>query len=105
MDCHEAKNYISLYIDEEISDNKAEELLQHTKECAACRQLLLDMEYLSRLLRAAGQSIMAAPAGFKDSIMQELGQKKASRLEFLKTIKEGWRRFSSRLKGRNHNPK
>jgi hypothetical protein len=48
---------------------------------------------------------MAAPAGFKDSIMQELGQKKASRLEFLKTIKEGWRRFSSRLKGRNHNPK
>jgi predicted anti-sigma-YlaC factor YlaD len=76
MDCHEAKNYISLYIDEEISDNKAEELLQHTRECAACRQLLLDMEHLSLLLRTAGQPIMAAPEGLKDSIMEELGHKK-----------------------------
>ena len=95
MDCHEAKNYISLYIDDEISDSIAEELLRHTEQCADCRQLLLDMEYLSTLLRASGRTIMAAPDGFKDSIMQELGQKKNSRLEFLKIIKEGWRRFSS----------
>lgn len=101
MDCHEAQNYISLYIDDEISDSMVDQLLRHTEQCADCRQLLLDMENLSALLRGSGQTIMAAPDGFKDSIMQELGQKKASRLEFLKTIKEGWRRFSSRLQGRN----
>lgn len=102
MDCHEAKNYLSLYIDDEISDSMAEELLRHTEQCADCRQLLRDMEYLSRLLRFSGQTIMAAPDGFRDSIMQELSQKKDSRLEpFLKIIKGGWRRLSSRLKGRN----
>lgn len=101
MDCHEAKNYISLYIDEEISAGKAGELLQHTEQCAHCRQMLLDMAYLSGLLRAAGQTIMAAPDGFKDSIMQELGQKKDSRLEpVVKIIKNGWKSLSSRLKGR-----
>jgi predicted anti-sigma-YlaC factor YlaD len=99
MDCHEAKNYISLYIDGEISDNKAEELLQHTRECIACRQLLLDMEHLSLLLRTAGQPIMAAPEGLKDSIMEELGHKKTSRLEpMMKLIKDGWKRLSNRIK-------
>jgi predicted anti-sigma-YlaC factor YlaD len=102
MDCHEAKNYISLYIDEEISDNKAEELLQHTKECATCRQLLLDMEFISRLLGAAGQSIMAAPEGFKYSIMEELGHKKGSRLEpVMKLMKDSWKRLSSRINRHN----
>ncbi|NLO21514.1 MAG: zf-HC2 domain-containing protein [Syntrophomonadaceae bacterium] len=98
MDCHEAKNYISLYIDEEIADSMADQLLQHTEECAACRQLLLDMDYLSRLLEVAGQNITAAPDGFKDSIIQELGQNKGPLLEpILKIIQDGYKHLKSRF--------
>lgn len=102
MDCHEAKNYISSYLDEEISGGMADELFQHTEQCPDCRQLLLDLEYASKILQASGQTIMAAPDDFADSIMQQLGQKKESRLEpMVKIIKDGWKRLINRINRHN----
>ncbi len=72
MNCKEARNLISPYMDSELPDNAAEELLIHMQDCASCRQVYQEILDISKLCRSAGKIISPAPAGFKDAVMQRI---------------------------------
>ncbi len=93
MNCKEAKQFISPYMDGELSDVMTEELLFHLEECANCRQLYGEIAQISQLLSSAGQVITPAPEGFKDSVIQRISEKPGSRLAtILARLSRRWKK-------------
>ncbi|KUG02351.1 hypothetical protein ASZ90_020304 [hydrocarbon metagenome] len=78
MNCKEAKNFISPYMDGELEGNSALEFIAHLEECESCRQSYQEMVQISGLFRSAGKTIIPAPDGFKDSVMQRIAEKPGS---------------------------
>ena len=52
MDCHERQRQISILLDGELSDSKAEDLKDHCESCAQCKEVLDRMESLGANLGA-----------------------------------------------------
>ncbi len=96
MNCKEAKNLISPYMDGELSKIITEELLNHLEECQSCRQTYQEMVQISELFRSAGKIITPAPEGFKDSIMQRIAEKQgAGRSVVLARFSRGWKKVAA----------
>ncbi|MGI6435534.1 MAG: zf-HC2 domain-containing protein [Syntrophomonadaceae bacterium] len=70
MNCREARQSISPYLDG-VLDSKETLLVQlHLDGCQQCRADYRDQARLSELLRFMGKDIKPAPPGFKDAVMQ-----------------------------------
>ncbi|MGI6434103.1 MAG: zf-HC2 domain-containing protein [Syntrophomonadaceae bacterium] len=70
MNCREARQSISPYLDG-VLDSKETLLVQlHLDGCQQCRADYRDQVRLSELLRFMGKDIKPAPPGFKDAVMQ-----------------------------------
>ncbi len=96
MNCKEAKNLISPYMDGELSKSIAEELLNHLGECQGCQQTYQEMAQISELFRSAGKIITPAPEGFKDSVMQRIAEKQgAGQSVVLTRLKRSWKQMAA----------
>lgn len=70
MNCHEARESLSSYLDGELPAREREELEEHLERCEACRQELLEMEALVEICRSLGEEPL--PAGFQERLRARL---------------------------------
>ncbi len=96
MNCKEAKNFISPYMDGELEGNSALMFIAHLEECESCRQNYQEMMQISSLFRSAGKNIIPAPDGFKDSVMQRITEKPGTgRSAVLVRLKRSWKKMAA----------
>lgn len=69
MNCKEARQLISPYLDGMLEGQERMTVRQHLDHCSLCRENYRDLSQLSGMLRSMGKDIKPAPAGFADTVM------------------------------------
>jgi hypothetical protein len=96
MNCKEAKNYISPYMDGELDGSLAQEFAAHLEECESCHQSYQEMVQISRLFQSAGKNIIPAPEIFKDSVMDRIvGKSGHGRAGILVRLGRSWKQAAA----------
>lgn len=94
MNCNEAKELFSLWLDGEMNESERELFQFHLKQCASCRLELEQWEKISSALQELAKAEHSVPAGFSSSVMQLIHQEqaiksKSHRRQWAKTAKSG----------------
>jgi len=74
MNCREAQQLISPYLDGMLEGKEALQVQLHLEGCEHCRSDYQDLVQLSCWLRCMGKDILPAPAGLKDAVMATIQQ-------------------------------
>jgi anti-sigma factor RsiW len=74
MTCPEARNMISLYIDDELLPDERQGFVAHIETCQACREELTETEQLHGLFVVAPR--FDAPLGFAPRVLAQVDKKK-----------------------------
>lgn len=69
MNCKEATQLISPYLDGILQGKERMTMQQHLDHCSLCREHYRDMTQLSSMLRSMGKDIKPAPLGFSNAVM------------------------------------
>ncbi len=83
ISCHDAKKYMSLYLDNMLDQQTELDFLQHIKTCKACA---LELETMRRIVHTLNESRVLPPDDFSDKLHQRLAQ------EALKPQKTAWQK-------------
>lgn len=90
MNCNEARDLFSPWIDNEIDNTERLLLKEHLQICPACAKELEAWKDISQSLRQLSFESLTAPAGFSNSLMQKLEkEKKPARFGNWKQIAAG----------------
>lgn len=68
MSCEKYEKQISLYIDNELSDEDKESLEKHIKECKLCKQQLQAINYMRAMMGNDTEKSIKPPAKMKKKI-------------------------------------
>lgn len=68
MSCEKYEKQISLYIDNELSDEDKEELEKHIKECKLCKQQLQAITYMRAMMGNTAEQSIKSPTKMKKKI-------------------------------------
>lgn len=74
MNCKEARQLISPYLDGMLEGKEKMTVQQHLDHCSLCRENYRDLSQLSGMLRSMGKDIKPAPVGFSDAVMLAVRQ-------------------------------
>lgn len=69
MDCKNIKELLSLYIDDELSKDKIEEINEHLATCESCNAELKELQEIRQLL---AEPLVELPIGFKEELHEKL---------------------------------
>lgn len=72
MDCREIGQYLSPYMDGELTSEDANLVQLHLTGCPACQRDYNDLLTLGSVLKQWSNQIIPAPEGFKDAVMQQI---------------------------------
>ncbi|WP_054950950.1 zf-HC2 domain-containing protein [Numidum massiliense] len=76
MDCHTSRSHMHDYFDSDAPEDEQNELREHLRECAHCRQLFQQFDRTETLLAADGA--VAAPADFTAKLLRKLPRQAAA---------------------------
>ncbi len=68
MNCEKYEKQISLYIDNELSDEDKKEFEQHIKECKECKQQLQAINYMRNIMGSTEENPIKSPIKMKKKI-------------------------------------
>jgi predicted anti-sigma-YlaC factor YlaD len=71
MDCPEVREYLSAWVDQELTPEVLARVDQHLENCAACRRELAQLEVLDQALAALPAP---APAGLAEKVQARLAR-------------------------------
>lgn len=74
MNCNEARDLFSPWMDGDINKEEKRLLQAHLDSCVVCRQELREWEEISGVLKQLHHETMAAPAGFSNLVMDKIKQ-------------------------------
>jgi len=88
MDCNEIKGLLESYFDNDLPDEKRQEVEKHILECASCKEELEDLSRLEKLLHSvefpsvSEEALQSYPQQLKSRLFYSLRQKRITRLVF-----------------------
>lgn len=85
MDCKHFDEYISLYIDDVLSERQKKEFEGHLKQCPQCKKKLEETQKLVSLIKEIDEEPL--PQGFRDNLFKKLeGSRKMQTRNLLRWI-------------------
>lgn len=85
MQCIDARDLLSAYIDDVLDPRERFEVEKHIKSCSACRQELDELKETVRLLKSLGE--LAPPVAFRQELMAKISENSVAPMVVLPTAK------------------
>lgn len=96
MNCKEARQLISPYLDGVLESKETLLLQRHLELCPECGRIYREQARLSEVLRSMGKDIKPAPSGFKDAVMRAVEEESHKTLGFKrwsKWVGSSWKKM------------